>query len=160
MHSRVFAPRRHCSRTGLTRRGKHEGSHSTPGGHHEDLVHPFSCGRRGFGRRARLRRAGRTGGPGPGPCRRAARPAAATALRSPPPPRPGFIWAPGYWEPRGHRYVWRTGHWERARPGYRWRAPAYREHDGHWQHVRGGWDRDGDGVPNRYDHRPDDPYRH
>ena len=40
-------------------------------------------------------------------------------------------------------------------PGY---GPGY----GHGQgpHYRGGRDRDGDGVPNRYDARPDNPRRY
>lgn len=76
-----------------------------------------------------------------------------------PPPRRGYVWAPGHWEPRGHRHVWVRGHWERVRPGYRYRAPEWRDHDGRWEMRRGGWDRDGDGVPNRRDSRPDNPYR-
>jgi hypothetical protein len=37
---------------------------------------------------------------------------------------------------------------------------GHRHHrgDGHHQHRRG--DRDRDGVPNRYDYRPDNPYRY
>jgi len=45
-------------------------------------------------------------------------------------------------------------------------APAYygHGHDRHDRYDRRGyqnvrWDRDGDGVPNRYDRRPMDPYR-
>lgn len=52
------------------------------------------------------------------------------------------------------------------RPVYVQPAPVYverpwrhewREH--HW-HGHRGWDRDGDGVPNQYDHRPNNPYRY
>jgi hypothetical protein len=35
--------------------------------------------------------------------------------------------------------------------------------EGHWYYHAPGWrsgDRDGDGVPNRYDRFPDNPYRH
>ncbi|WP_449428075.1 YXWGXW repeat-containing protein [Rhodanobacter umsongensis] len=49
-----------------------------------------------------------------------------------PPPRAGYIWAPGYWRWDGRRHVWAGGYWIRARPGYRYR-PAY------WVHGRGGW---------------------
>ena len=49
-----------------------------------------------------------------------------------PPPRSGYVWAPGYWRWDGRRHVWAGGYWVRARPGYRYR-PAY------WVHGRGGW---------------------
>ncbi|WP_329740869.1 hypothetical protein [Dyella sp. A6] len=52
-----------------------------------------------------------------------------------PPPRAGFVWAPGYWRwnARWHRHVWVTGHWVRVRRGYHYR-PA------HWQRgPRGQW---------------------
>ena len=52
-----------------------------------------------------------------------------------PPPRAGYVWAPGYWvwSPRAHRHVWVGGHWMRVRPGYRY-VPA------HWQQgPRGRW---------------------
>jgi hypothetical protein len=65
----------------------------------------------------------------------------------PPPPRvvayvprsPGFgyVWVPGYWYPRGHRYEWRAGFW--SRPPYRnayWVAPRYegrRYMNGYWR---------------------------
>jgi len=56
-----------------------------------------------------------------------------------PAPRPGYVWAPGYWRYRGHRHVWVDGYWIRERPGYRWEpdhweavGPAYRFHRGHW----------------------------
>jgi hypothetical protein len=90
---------------------------------------------------------------------------------APPPPRHesvpsarrGYVWAPGNWNWDGHRYTWSKGHWERERHGYAWRQSAWRE-DGHggWVMERGGWrrgDRDGDGVPNRVDSRPNNPNR-
>lgn len=76
-----------------------------------------------------------------------------------PPPRRGFVWAPGHWEWRGHRHAWVPGVWVRARPGYAYRQPEWRQNDGRWEMRRGGWDRDGDGVPNRYDRHPNNPYR-
>jgi hypothetical protein len=87
--------------------------------------------------------------------------------RAPPPPRHeavprprrGMAWVPGHWEWRGHRHVWMQGHWVKARPGYHYREPRWVEHGGRWNMQPGGWDRDGDGVPNRYDRRPDNPYR-
>ena len=90
-----------------------------------------------------------------------------------PAPRPGMVWVPGHWEWRGHRHVWMAGYWLQARPGYRYREPLWVERGGRWYLQPGGWDRDGDGipnrydkdrdgdgVPNRYDRRPDNPRRY
>ena len=68
-----------------------------------------------------------------------------------PHPRRGMAWVPGHWEWRGHRYVWMQGHWVKARPGYYYREPRWVEHGGRWEMRPGGWDRDRDGIPNRYD---------
>jgi YXWGXW repeat-containing protein len=77
-----------------------------------------------------------------------------------PAPRPGRVWVPGHWEWRGHRHVWIGGMWMTERHGYAYRQPEWKEHDGRWEYRRGGWDRDGDGVPNRFDHQPNNPHRH
>jgi len=79
-----------------------------------------------------------------------------------PAPRHGYVWAPGYWDWRGHRYVWIGGSYVRARPGYSYVAPRWYQHDGGWAIERGHWDRgdrDHDGVANRLDRFPDNPYR-
>ncbi len=79
-----------------------------------------------------------------------------------PPPRRGQVWVPGYWEWRGNRHVWRSGYFIAARPGQIYRPPVWVERGGRWEFERRGWgrgDRDGDGVPNRVDRRPNDPYR-
>lgn len=71
-----------------------------------------------------------------------------------PAPRYGFVWVPGHWAWRGHRHVWVAGHWVRHRPGYYHRPARWVDYGGRWQYVPAGWhpgDRDGDGVPNRYD---------
>lgn len=91
-------------------------------------------------------------------------------LPAPPPPRyeavprarRGQVWVAGHWEWRGKRHVWAPGHWIKARKGHNYRQPQWQQNNGHWQMHGGGWDRDrdGDGVPNRYDRRPDNPYRH
>jgi hypothetical protein len=76
--------------------------------------------------------------------------------------RRGYEWAPGYWNWNGHRYTWVKGHWERARKGYAFHRPEWRQGDNGWELDRGGWrrgDRDGDGVPNRFDNRPNNPNR-
>lgn len=91
---------------------------------------------------------------------------------SPPPkaryePHPGskrgYVWVPGYWAWNHNRYVWAGGYWLRDRPGHYYHAPRwvhrngyYTFHDGRWSRSR---DWDGDGVPNRYDRKPRDPYR-
>lgn len=70
-----------------------------------------------------------------------------------PAPRAGWLWVPGYWEWRANHYHWVPGHYVRARPGY-----VY--HGGHWYPAHGGYrDADRDGVPNRYDRFPHNPYR-
>ena len=71
-----------------------------------------------------------------------------------PPPRPGYVWAPGYWGWDNHRHVWHRGHWEAARPGYVYREPRWVEHNGHWRYQASRWDHDGDGIPNRRDPTP------
>lgn len=79
-----------------------------------------------------------------------------------PAPRHGQVWVPGHWERRGGRQVWLNGHWIAARPGYRYNPPVWVQHDGRWDMRPGHWrrgDADGDGVPNRADRRPHDPYR-
>lgn len=86
---------------------------------------------------------------------------------APPPPREervpvarrGHVWAPGYWKYQGKRHVWTKGHWERERRGYAYRPTEWVERDGRWHMKRGGWDRDGDGIPNRLDAHPNNPNR-
>lgn len=77
-----------------------------------------------------------------------------------PQPRRGYVWSPGHWELRHGRQAWVPGSWLRARPGYAYHAPQWTQHDGRWEYRRGRWDRDGDGVPDRHDRRPDNPRRH
>ena len=84
--------------------------------------------------------------------------------------RRGHEWVPGYWDWNGRRHVWVSGHWERDRPGYAYQRPEWRRDAKGWYLERGGWrhgervaarrDRDGDGVPNRYDQRPRNPNRY
>lgn len=54
--------------------------------------------------------------------------------------RPGYIWAPGFYQWQAERYQWRPGHWERARPGQvyvpaRWHAagPRWEYRPAHWR---------------------------
>lgn len=77
-----------------------------------------------------------------------------------PAPRVGLVWVPGYWDWRHGRHHWIAGHWVRGRPGHH-HAPARWHPHGHYYHRPAGWrDDDGDGVPNRFDRRPRNPYRY
>jgi len=74
-----------------------------------------------------------------------------------PAPRAGYVWAPGHYVLVNDRYVWTKGQWVVARPGYRYVPDAWerlfiggREQ---WRYVPSRWDRDGDGVPDRHEHR-------
>ncbi len=72
-----------------------------------------------------------------------------------PAPRPGYLWAPGYWDQRGNGYGWVRGNWIRERRGYVYTQPTWVDHGGRYHLYRGAWarggDRDRDGVPNRFD---------
>lgn len=60
-----------------------------------------------------------------------------------PDPRPGYVWAPGYYEYRGNGYKWKKGKWLKAREGVKY-VPAqwYEDEDdrgyyfvpGEWKH--------------------------
>jgi hypothetical protein len=79
-----------------------------------------------------------------------------------PAPRRGYVWAPGHWEWRGNRHVWVNGHFLRARRGQHWEAERWVQRDGRWEMRPGRWargDRDGDGVPNSQDRKPNNPNR-
>jgi hypothetical protein len=88
-----------------------------------------------------------------------------------PAPRAGYAWVPGFWDWRGNHHVWVRGRWERERHGYYWHPNRWVQQDGRWALERGRWDReryvenraygdrDHDGVPNRFDRAPNNPYR-
>ncbi len=79
-----------------------------------------------------------------------------------PPARRGYVWAPGHRDWKRNRHVWVRGTWVRERKGYRYNAPTWQERDGRWHMQRGNWargDRDGDGVRNSQDARPNNPNR-
>lgn len=78
-----------------------------------------------------------------------------------PAPRKGYVWIPGYWNVRNDRHAWQAGHWERHRAGYHYVEPVWTQQN-RWALERGRWnrgDRDGDGVPNAVDRKPDNPNR-
>jgi hypothetical protein len=85
-----------------------------------------------------------------------------------PPPRDGYVWAPGHHEWRGNQYVWIPGRWLESRNGYEYREPRWVQRaNGEWYLVGNNWerrgpygDRDRDGIPNAYDPRPNRPDQH
>jgi WXXGXW repeat (2 copies) len=58
-----------------------------------------------------------------------------------PPPRPGYIWAPGYWRWNGHEHVWAEGRWLPERRGQHWETERWEPHNGRWRFVQGHWER-------------------
>jgi hypothetical protein len=58
-----------------------------------------------------------------------------------PGPRPGFVWAPGYWAWRGHEHAWVGGRWVRERRGYHWVRDTWVGDGPHYHFVRGHWER-------------------
>ena len=85
-------------------------------------------------------------------------------FESVPAPRDGFIWAPGYWNWDGSRHVWSGGHWERVRRGEDYVRPEWRQENGKWRLVQGGWkqnhrkhkEKDKDDNEDRHDNRGGD----
>ena len=55
--------------------------------------------------------------------------------------RHGYVWAPGFWEWRGHEHVWVPGHFIRERRGYHWVPDAWEGNGPHYHYVRGHWER-------------------
>jgi hypothetical protein len=60
-----------------------------------------------------------------------------------PPPRIGYVWAPGYWHWEHERHVWMPGRWMEARHGYHWVPDRWDHHESGYRHERGHWDHDG-----------------
>jgi hypothetical protein len=59
-----------------------------------------------------------------------------------PPPRAGFVWAPGYYRWDGHRHVWVDGHFIRERRGWHWVPEHWDEHHGRYHFEPGRWEHD------------------
>ena len=79
-----------------------------------------------------------------------------------PAPRANRVWVAGHWDWRNRQHQWVPGTWIRERRGYQYNQPAWTERNGRWHMERGNWrrgDRDGDGVPNRFDRAPNNPNR-
>lgn len=76
-----------------------------------------------------------------------------------PAPRAGYVWVPGYWDWRANRYHWVGGHYVRHRPGHYYAPARWVHRNGRYYYSAAGWrDSDRDGVPNRYDSAPRNPY--
>lgn len=58
-----------------------------------------------------------------------------------PAPRPGYVWAPGYWRWNGGRYVWVDGRWVGERRGYHWVPERWVAAGPRWHFVPGHWAR-------------------
>jgi hypothetical protein len=58
-----------------------------------------------------------------------------------PPPRAGFVWAPGYWSWEGQRHVWVRGDWMAVRPGYVYHQARWERHHDGWHLHEGYWGR-------------------
>lgn len=77
-----------------------------------------------------------------------------------PAPRTGYVWSDGHWQWKNNKHVWVRGNWQRERPGYAYTQPRWVERKGGgWNYRASRWDKDGDGVPNNKDRRPNDPTR-
>jgi hypothetical protein len=57
-----------------------------------------------------------------------------------PGPRPGYVWAQGYWAYDGGQYVWVSGRWETARAGYRWSPERWESRSNRYYFVPGHWE--------------------
>jgi YXWGXW repeat-containing protein len=58
-----------------------------------------------------------------------------------PVPRPGYVWAPGYWAWDGHRHTWFAGHWEAERANEHYVAAGWVNTPGGWRFVPAHWER-------------------
>jgi hypothetical protein len=65
----------------------------------------------------------------------------AARLEVVPPARVGYVWAPGYWDWRGHEHVWVAGRWLGERRGYRWVPDHWQQRGPQWHHEAGHWER-------------------
>ena len=55
--------------------------------------------------------------------------------------RPGYVWAPGYWDYRAGGHVWVAGRWIGERRGWHWVPDHWEQRGPHWHHAVGYWAR-------------------
>jgi hypothetical protein len=53
--------------------------------------------------------------------------------------RPGYVWAPGFWDWNGNQHVWVRGHWMRERAGFHWVTAEWVQVGPRWHYNRGHW---------------------
>lgn len=58
-----------------------------------------------------------------------------------PPPRDGYVWAPGYWEWNGRFFHWISGTWIQERRKSQWMADHWQQIANQWHYIRGHWER-------------------
>lgn len=56
-----------------------------------------------------------------------------------PMPAYGQVWTPGYWAWHHDRYIWVRGRQVVARPGFVWAPDRWDPRGPRWHHVHGGW---------------------
>ena len=56
-----------------------------------------------------------------------------------PPPRSGYVYAPGYWAWNGDRHIWVRGRTITERPGYTWVPDRWESTGGRYRFVQGYW---------------------
>jgi hypothetical protein len=66
-------------------------------------------------------------------------PPPAPRIEHQPPPRDGYIWAPGYWEWTGRFFHWTSGTWISERRGH-WIADHWDQTGNQWHYVQGHWE--------------------
>jgi WXXGXW repeat (2 copies) len=59
-----------------------------------------------------------------------------------PPPRHGYVWAPGYWRWEGHQHVWVDGRWLHERHQQHWVSDRWDDRHDHYHYEPGHWERD------------------
>ena len=59
-----------------------------------------------------------------------------------PPPRSGFVWAPGYWrwEDTARTHVWVDGTWVAERPGFRYVPDRWIARENRWYYEPNRWE--------------------
>jgi WXXGXW repeat (2 copies) len=58
-----------------------------------------------------------------------------------PQPRPGYVWAPGYWDYRHRQHVWVPGRYRGERHGYHWAPDRWEQQGPRWHRAPGHWER-------------------
>jgi hypothetical protein len=66
-------------------------------------------------------------------------PPVAVVETPPPPPRVGYVWAPGYYAWQGGAHVWVPGRYIEPRVGYHWVPDHWRQRGPHYYFVPGHW---------------------